>query len=145
MVWADSIPMRTLRAMSLLWLALTAIFTQSAFAQHMNAKDGPCQGPSNTAGGYQCFNAAYKRADAELNRVYQRVESVVEDDDLKRLKEVQRLWINFRDANCAAEYKLYVGGSAAPTVKVACLEAMTRHRSEELQTMYGWRLEKWGK
>jgi uncharacterized protein YecT (DUF1311 family) len=70
---------------------------------------------------------------------------VVAGDELAKLREAQRLWIQFRDANCNAEYALYEGGSAGPMVKVACIEAVTRHRTEELQVMYGWRLEKWNK
>jgi uncharacterized protein YecT (DUF1311 family) len=117
----------------------------ACFAQHMNAKDGPCQAPSSGAGETQCFYDASKKADLELNQVYKRVQSVVEGDDLAKLKTVQRLWIQFRDANCDAEHELYSGGSAAPMVQFACLEAVTRHRSEELMVMYGWRLEKWSK
>ena len=111
----------------------------------MNAKDAPCQGPSTTADEAGCFSAAYVKADAELNQYYRRVQTVEAGDDLTNLKNTQRLWIQFRDSNCKAEYDLYEGGSAGPIVKLACLEAMTRHRTEELQTMYGWRLEKWGR
>jgi uncharacterized protein YecT (DUF1311 family) len=70
------------------------------------------------------------------------VQSVVDGDELVKLKTAQRLWIQIRDANCEAEHVLYAGGSAASMVKLACLEAVTRHRSEELKVMYGWRLEK---
>jgi uncharacterized protein YecT (DUF1311 family) len=115
-----------------------------SFAQHMNAKDGPCQelyGAKQTA----CFYEASKKSDAEMNQLYQRVQTVVDGDELVKLKAAQRLWIQFRDANCSAEYELYFGGSAAPMVKLACIEAVTRHREEELRVMYGWRLEKWSK
>jgi uncharacterized protein YecT (DUF1311 family) len=114
-------------------------------AQHMNAKDASCQGPASTVDEAACFGAALSRADAELNRFYRRVQTVVEGRHLSNLKNAQRLWIQFRNANCSAEYDLYEGGTAGPTVKSACLEAMTRRRTEELNTMYGWRLEKWGK
>jgi uncharacterized protein YecT (DUF1311 family) len=111
----------------------------------MNAKDTPCQGPSTTAEEASCFGTAFERADAELNKYYRRIETLEAGGDLTNLKIAQRLWIQFRDANCKAEYDLYEGGSAGPTVKLACLEAMTRHRIEELETMYGWRLEKFDK
>jgi uncharacterized protein YecT (DUF1311 family) len=77
--------------------------------------------------------------------MYQRALTVVGGDELTRLKTAQRLWIQYRDANCEAEREMYSGGSAASMVRLACLEAMTRHRTEELRTMYGWRLEKFGK
>lgn len=111
----------------------------------MNAKDAPCQGASSTAEEAACFDAAYQRADADLNRYYRRIETLETGTGLTNLKNAERLWIQFRDANCDAEYELYQGGSAAPTVRVACLEEMTRHRTDELKTMYGWRLEKFGK
>jgi uncharacterized protein YecT (DUF1311 family) len=113
-------------------------------AQHMNAKDAPCQASSNAAE-TTCFYESSKKSDAELNQLYRRVSTVVSGDEVVKLKEAQRLWIQFRDANCAAEHELYLGGTAAPMVRLACLEAMTRHRTEELNLMYGWRLEKWSK
>jgi uncharacterized protein YecT (DUF1311 family) len=69
----------------------------------------------------------------------------VDGNELVKLKVAQRLWIEFREANCSAEQELYSNGSAASMVKFACLEALTRHRTEELNVMYGWRLEKWPK
>ena len=118
---------------------------QVCCAQHMNAKDGPCQMPSSGADETQCFIDASEKADLELNQLYKRVQIALQGDDLARLKSAQRLWIQFRDANCEAEHGLYTGGSAAPMVQFACLEAVTRHRTEELRVMYAWRLDKWGK
>lgn len=92
-----------------------------------------------------CFASALTKADSDLNQLYRQVLTVANGDELIELKTAQRLWIQYRDANCLAEQKLYSGGSAASMVKLACLEAMTRHRTEELSTVYGWRLEKWAK
>jgi uncharacterized protein YecT (DUF1311 family) len=117
----------------------------SCIAQHMNANDGPCQRPASGAEETACFNDAYKKSDAELNQFYHRVQAVVDGEELAKLKVAQRLWIQFRDANCSAEHELYLGGSAASMVELACLEAVTRHRTEELNVMYGWRLEKFYK
>lgn len=130
---------------SLLSASVWLFFGSNCSAQHMMAKDGPCQEAGSGAESTACFYHAYKKSDAELNQLYRRVLTVVDGDNLANLQEVQRLWIRFRDANCSAEYDLYSGGSAAPMVKLACLEAVTRHRTEELKDMYGWRLEKWSK
>lgn len=137
--------MHTKLTMASLAFGIWIVASPICLAQHMNAKDAPCQGPSTTADEASCFDTAFKKADAELNKYYRRVETLETNDDLTNLKNAQRLWIQFRDANCKAEYDLYEGGSAGPTVKLACLEAMTRHRMEELETMYSWRLEKFGK
>jgi uncharacterized protein YecT (DUF1311 family) len=115
----------------------------SCFAQHMIAKDGPCQGPSTNADQYECFYAASKKSDAALNKLYRRIQTVLEGNELVKLEEAQRLWIRFQSANCDAEHELFEGGSAGPVVKIACLEAGTRHRTEDLHLMYGWRLGKW--
>jgi uncharacterized protein YecT (DUF1311 family) len=111
----------------------------------MNAKDGPCQKSASGAEDTACFFDASKKSDTELNQLYLRVLTVVNGDELVKLRAAQRLWIQFRDANCSAEEELYSGGSAASMVKLACLEAATRHRTEELKVMYGWRLEKWSR
>lgn len=117
----------------------------NAIAQHMNAKDAPCNVPATGAEETACFAAAEHKADLKLNQLYRHIESSLDSDDRDALQQAQRIWIQFRDANCSAEQGLYKGGSAAPMVRYACLEAMTHHRTEELQIMYGWRLEKFGK
>ena len=119
--------------------------TSLSFAQHINAKDAPCHTPATGAEETACFAEAYLQADLKLNRLYGRIERVLGEKDRAHLKNAQRLWVQFRDANCSAEYNLHEGGSAAPMVKAACLEATTRHRIEELEVMYGWRLEKFEK
>jgi uncharacterized protein YecT (DUF1311 family) len=53
----------------------------------------------------------------------------------------QRLWIQYRDANCTAERDLYDGGTAASPAYLACLEAMTRARTRELAVTYAVKLK----
>jgi uncharacterized protein YecT (DUF1311 family) len=108
----------------------------------MNAPDAPCRTAATNAEETQCFIAASKATDNKLNATYSRVREVLSPEEQKDLQEVQRLWLRFRDANCLAERNLYRGGSAAPMVYAACIEANTRQRTAELKTMYGWRLVK---
>jgi len=112
--------------------------------QHMNAKDAPCQGPNSTAEQTECFSVASHNADTEMNRMYDRVRKVLSPEEEEKLRVAQQLWLQFREANCAAERELYRGGTAAFAVHSACLEADTRQRTAELHTMYDWRLIKWG-
>ena len=88
----------------------SSLVGSSCLAQHMNAKDGPCQAPSEETG---CFASALKKSDSQLNQTYLQVQGVVDGDELVKLEAAQRLWIQFRDANCEAEHELYAGGSAA--------------------------------
>ena len=117
----------------------------NAGAQHINAKNAPCHGPASGSEETACFVTAEREADLKLNQLYLHIVRSLNSDDRDALQQAQKIWIQFRDANCSAEEGLYRGGSAAPMVRYACLEAMTHHRTEELQIMYGWRLEKFGK
>jgi uncharacterized protein YecT (DUF1311 family) len=129
----------------LLPLVLCLFFAEFNYAQHMNAQDAPCQAPASKVEITSCFISASKTADERLNRVYGRIREALSVDEQRDLRSAQRLWLMFRNANCQAERNLYAGGSAAPMVYAACKEANTRHRTNDLKAMYGWRLEKFGK
>jgi uncharacterized protein YecT (DUF1311 family) len=135
--------MRELRVSSF-FLAICIIFTIPGKAQHMNAADAPCQSAGSGADTTRCFFDAYKKADEDLNRVYSKLPKVLAPEEIEKMRVAQRLWVQFRDANCAAEKDLYAGGSAAYMVWAACMEADTRQRTVELKTMYGWRFIKSG-
>jgi uncharacterized protein YecT (DUF1311 family) len=113
-----------------------------AMAQHMNAANAPCQAAGSGAETTQCFDEAAKSTDLELNHFYRTLQTKLAGEDQEKLRTAQRQWLQFRDANCAAERQLYTGGSAASMVYQACLEADTRARTQELHTMYDWRLNK---
>lgn len=121
------------------------VLGKHSMAQHTNASDAPCRAPASNAETTACFISASKAADVELNKVYLRIREVLSADEQKDLQEAQRLCVTFRDATCSAERNLYTGGSAAPGVYAACIEAETRRRTADLKTTYGWRLEKCGK
>jgi uncharacterized protein YecT (DUF1311 family) len=110
--------------------------------QHMNVKNGPCQGIDPAARETQCFITESQSADKELNSALGKIRKVLNADDQHRLQLAQSLWIQYRQVNCEAERGLYDGGSAASMVYYACLAADTRHRISELNMMYGWIVEK---
>ena len=123
------------------WLLLLAAFIcygSIARAQHMNSADAPCRNVTVTLAMENCFDKAYKAADSGLNRIYSQISGVLQPDDLQRLKVAQRLWIQFRDATCTAESNLYNGGTASAPAYSACLEELTRERTADLKTIYGW-------
>ena len=97
-----------------------------ARAQHMNEKDSPCADVVVTVDLANCLARARDVADAELNGIYKRLRDKLDTADGQRLVAAQRLWIQYRDANCAAERDLYEGGTASHPAYLACLEAMTR-------------------
>ncbi len=113
-------------------------------AQHMNADDSPCNKPmvGGNAEETQCFIDTSKLRDKELNQTYQDVLKVLATDEAVQLRTAQRYWIQFRDSTCQAEKALYSGGSAAPMVYYACMEAETRYRIQDLKNTYQWRVDK---
>jgi uncharacterized protein YecT (DUF1311 family) len=121
-------------------VALGAVLLSGSFcqAQHMNAVGAPCRGPASGAETTQCFSQAYESADRELNLVYGRIRGKLTPTEANQLQAAQRLWIQYRDANCAAERDIYSGGSAMYMVYEACLEADTQQRIKELKTIYDW-------
>jgi uncharacterized protein YecT (DUF1311 family) len=122
----------------MLVLALVFCYDSIARAQHMNSADAPCRNVAVTLAMENCFDRAYKAADSELYQTYSQIVKVLQPDDVQRLKVAQRLWIQFRDATCTAESDLYSGGTAAAPAYSECLEELTRHRTADLKTIYGW-------
>lgn len=133
---------------SLISVSLSMIWSPNSVAQHMNATTAPCRQPATNAETGQCFFDAAKEADGKLNRTYDEIQKFFESenraDDRDALRKAQRLWMGFRDANCAAVRSLYGKGTGRPVNYWACMEAQTRQRIEDLTTGYGWLLEKFG-
>ncbi|HEX4320672.1 MAG TPA: lysozyme inhibitor LprI family protein [Acidobacteriaceae bacterium] len=113
-----------------------------ADAQQMNAPDSPCKDSVSTVDSANCFYSAYQKSDRKLNDTYAVIRRVLDPNEIDALRSAQRLWLQFRDANCFAEKALYGSGTAVGPVYNACMEAVTRRRVEELNGMYMWRIEK---
>lgn len=82
-----------------------------------------------------CASESYRAADKTLNDVYRRATARVNADAAtkKKLVAAQRAWIVFRDAECDFVASGTGEGSAAPMVKLGCLEDLTRHRVDRIQ------------
>lgn len=107
----------------------------------MNERNSPCADVVQTAALTSCFADAKDKADTELNAVYKQVHKQLEGSDAANLVKTQRLWLQYRDANCSAERDLYEGGTAKYAVYYACLDSLTRARTRELQITYAVRLK----
>ena len=118
-----------------------ALLSTPSYGQHMNEKDSPCANVVVTAELTKCLSDARDTADAKLNSVYKEIRSRLEGSDAESLTKTQRIWIQYRDANCSAERDLYEGGTAKYAVYFACLESLTRGRIRELQVTYAVRLK----
>lgn len=119
-----------------------SVFVSVCSAQHMNEKDSPCANVAITTDLVQCLSKARDSSDAKLNTIYRRLEKALAASDKELLTRSERLWIQYRDANCTAERALYDGGTGAYPAYLGCLEAMTRERVKELEITYAVRLDK---
>jgi uncharacterized protein YecT (DUF1311 family) len=111
----------------------------------MNSPKAPCRNVATTVDVSNCFGIASKDADRKLNQVYAQVLSSLQAEDQQNLRAAQRLWLQFRDATCRAERSLYGQGTGATPAYLACLEEVTSQRTADLQTTYGWVVEKFSK
>ena len=106
-------------------LALILFTTNRTFAQtQLQMTDEACQ--------------KFKKADAELNRVYQQILSANARDAnfTKAFREAQRAWISFRDAQVKAIYpdpSPNAYGSINPMCRCGVLEEITTQRANELK------------
>jgi uncharacterized protein YecT (DUF1311 family) len=130
-----------LKVCSVVLLSLLLLISFPSHAQHMNVPDSPCAQVAVTTDLVDCLSKARVSSDTELNSLYQRVRARLDSREQKQLTETQRLWIQYRDANCAAERSLYEGGTAQYPAYAGCLEAMTRARTKELYVTYTVRLK----
>jgi uncharacterized protein YecT (DUF1311 family) len=99
-----------------------ALLAIPAYGQHMNEKDSPCANVIVSAELTKCLSDSRDTADAKLNSVNEEIRSRLESADAESLTKTQRLWIQYRDANCSAERDLYERGAAKYAVYFACLD-----------------------
>jgi uncharacterized protein YecT (DUF1311 family) len=109
-----------------------------------------CDAPQTTYEMKICAEQDWRRADAELNKVYgealadaratygrMRKEPGYANmpDTEAILDKSQRAWVAFRDATCDYHYQIYYGGSLAGVEYLACKGDLTKARLKELRTL----------
>lgn len=95
----------------------------------------------------QCAYAEFKASDKELNAVYAQAMASLKEtygpaeirqaggqNPATDLKDAQRKWIAFRDANCRSLGTQMLGGSGQQTIVAGCLASMTKDRVKELKS-----------
>lgn len=77
-----------------------------------------------------------KKADTELNQIYKALRDTLTDDEKERLKEVQKLWISYRDKEAEFAASLYEGGTLSGVVKINTTTASTESRIAALKSLF---------
>lgn len=117
-------------------LAVTAMlisFAAGAVEDGYSAAYSDCMDASGgvTADMLGCIYGEHETQDARLNQNYKIAMQVLETAQQKQLRDAQRLWIKFRDANCNLLGSLS-GGTLDQINAASCLLDMTKERAEVL-------------
>jgi uncharacterized protein YecT (DUF1311 family) len=115
----------------LILAAVMAAFTSAAHANDAGDPDQSCDG--STAEMVDCLAVKTQRWDKRMSIASQQAMKVASAAQHDQLRAAQRLWIQYRDANC-----LYYGmgeGTIARVDAAECLRRMTEARARELESI----------
>jgi uncharacterized protein YecT (DUF1311 family) len=87
-----------------------------------------------TADMVDCIGAEIAVQDKRLNDAYKAAIAKLTPRRQKELQGVQRLWLQFRDANCKFAYDPD-GGTMAHVESTGCIMSMTAERAQELEAI----------
>ena len=115
-------------------------------AQPSPSQEWHCDNPQAQMEMNACAAIDFERADAELNAEYRRAIAWARDADREArapgddrpgdqatLREAQRAWVAFRDAQCRLEGYEARGGSMEPMLYEGCRARLTRERVRQLR------------
>jgi uncharacterized protein YecT (DUF1311 family) len=108
----------------------------------LGAASNACQGQpggATTIGITECIGEETDAWDGILNAQYSKVRThfaeIGGDSLTTSLRDAQRAWIAFRDAECALQYDRWGGGSIRSIAYADCKMTMTASRAIELRDM----------
>ncbi len=74
----------------------------------------------------------FTKADKSLNEIYKKLMAKISPEGQARLQDVEKVWIQFRDEECAFETLGTVEGSIHPMVLLYCKGRLTNQRIKDL-------------
>jgi uncharacterized protein YecT (DUF1311 family) len=107
-----------------------AAFLGAAALAFANDAGNPGECTGSTPEMVDCLMAQHAHWDKELTIAYQRAIKDATAAEKEKLREAERAWIKYRDANCA--YYAAGEGTIARINAAACMRDMTQKRAEEL-------------
>jgi uncharacterized protein YecT (DUF1311 family) len=91
----------------------------------------PCGRETSTLAIVECVHVKINAADQRLNATYKALQAQVDNAQRQPLLAAQRLWVQYRDANCA--FYGTPDGSIRQVQAAECLRSMTEERARELE------------
>ncbi len=112
--------------------AVLVIATGTVSAARAGDQGDPEQGcDGSTYEMVDCFKAKTAQWDKRMNAAYQGALKLAQSKQREQLRAAQRLWVQYRDANCL--YWDLGEGTIARIQTVDCMYRLTRTRAEELE------------
>ena len=111
--------------------ALAAMTVLPVRAEMFGPGFQPCDQKTSTLELVECVQAKTNIADQRLNAAYKALQARIEANQRRPLLTAQRLWVQYRDANCA-----FYGtrdGSIRQVQGAECIRSMTEDRAHELE------------
>lgn len=114
-------------------LVALSLIASAAIAQAAEGCDAPDLSQAELN---ECYGNAYKKADAQLNVLYQRITGRLKDDKAttRLLIAAQRAWVTFRDAECNFSASRVSGGTAFGMIQAICLTKLTDKRIDDFKS-----------
>jgi uncharacterized protein YecT (DUF1311 family) len=112
-------------------IVTAAALTGAAASAFAGAQGNPGECTGSTPEMVDCLMAQHAHWDKELTVAYQRAMKDAVPAQKERLRDAERAWIKYRDANC--DYYAAGEGTIARIDAAACMLNMTQKRAEELK------------
>ena len=105
------------------FLTLLLVFSPASFSQA-------------TAEMKEDASRAYGVSDKAMNTAYPQLMGLLNDEGEKRLKEAQRAWIAYRDAQAGFDCHHLAGGTMEGLEQIGAMNMLTQERTKRLREDY---------
>lgn len=121
---------------------LNACLAQAEFAEScIGVVSNACQnnpGGSTTYGMMECERRENELWDQRLNAAYSQMREIMREREQSSRRDAllaaQRLWLQYRDAECEQRGLAYEGGTMMGVIHNSCFNAFTAQRALELES-----------
>jgi uncharacterized protein YecT (DUF1311 family) len=114
---------------------MVALLIMAAPARAQTEPEMPAECDGNTSEIVDCVTRQAKVWDRRLNEAYQKKLQAVQGSQREQLRAAQRLWVQYRDANC--HYYALGEGTISRVEAAECMRSMTETRTLELEETRG--------
>jgi uncharacterized protein YecT (DUF1311 family) len=131
LVGAEGIEVNVVTPMFFAVTVLAVVASLPAEAEIFGLGFQLCGEKTSTLAVIECVQAKIDAADQRLNAAYKALQAHIDAAQRQSLLAAQRLWVQYRDANCA--FYGTPDGSIRQVQATECLRSMTEDRARELE------------